>query len=104
MTKYGLRPEKMDPDSHKRSNPFAPPGHQSYMEGVLERKRVKKRENPQPPLRGQNQQQQQEELLEGQNSPPKTQQKKSPQQKRSPQQARIKATKKEVKGRKMPSE
>mmetsp|Transcript_27226 Transcript_27226/g.56732 ORF Transcript_27226/g.56732 Transcript_27226/m.56732 type:complete len:243 (-) Transcript_27226:375-1103(-) len=30
----------MDPDSHKRSNPFAPEGHQSYMEGVLEVKRV----------------------------------------------------------------
>ncbi len=102
MTKYGLRPEKMDPDSHKRSNPFAPPGHQSYMEGVLERKRVKKRENPPSPLRGQNQHQQ-EELLERQNTPPKTQQKKSPQQKRSPQQARINATKKGVKGRKMPS-
>jgi hypothetical protein len=49
MTKYGLRPDKMDPDSHMRSNPFAPAGHQSYMEGVLEVKRVKKRDDPQPP-------------------------------------------------------
>lgn len=97
MTKYGLRPEKMDPDSHKRSNPFAPPGHQSYMEGVLERKRVKKRENPPPPLRGQNQQQLDESLQE-QNNPPKTQQKKSPQQ------SRTKAIKKRAQGRKMPSE
>ena len=30
----------MDPDSHKRSNPFAPEGHVSYMEGVLEVKRI----------------------------------------------------------------
>jgi hypothetical protein len=39
MTKYGLRPATMDPDSHARTNPFAPEGHTSYMEGVLEIKR-----------------------------------------------------------------
>ena len=97
MTKYGLRPEKMDPDSHKRSNPFAAPGHQSYMEGVLEVKRVKKRENPPPPLRGHNQQQQ-IESLQGQNNPPKAQQKKSPQK------SRTEATKKRAKAKKMPSD
>ena len=30
----------MDPDAHKRNNPFAPEGETTYMEGVLEYKRV----------------------------------------------------------------
>lgn len=36
------KPERpfMDPDSHKRNNPFAPAGHVSVMEGVLEVKRI----------------------------------------------------------------
>lgn len=51
MTKYGLRPDKMAADAHARSNPFAPPGHTSYMEGVLESKRIgKKNKNDDPPL------------------------------------------------------
>ena len=58
MTKYGIRPDTMDADSHKRSNPFAPPGHQSYMEGVLEVKRVKKRVDPAPPTLNQQKQNQ----------------------------------------------
>jgi hypothetical protein len=39
----------LDPDSHKRNNPFAPAGHTSIMEGVLEVKRIggKKKEEPQ---------------------------------------------------------
>ncbi len=51
MTKYGLRPDNMPADSHERSNPFAPPGHTSYMEGVLEVKRIgkKKKKNDDPP-------------------------------------------------------
>lgn len=57
-TIQGERPSYMDPDSHKRNNPFAPEGHQSFMEGVLEVKRIgtrKKKEEeeevvqPQPP-------------------------------------------------------
>jgi hypothetical protein len=36
----------MDPDAHKRNNPFAPAGHVSVMEGVLEVKRVG---GPKPP-------------------------------------------------------
>ena len=50
MTKYGLRPAMMSADSHERSNPFAPPDHTSYMEGVLEVKRIgKKKKNDDPP-------------------------------------------------------
>ncbi len=51
MTKYGLRPANMPADSHERSNPFKPPGHTSYMEGVLEVKRIgkKKKKNDDPP-------------------------------------------------------
>ena len=30
----------MDPDAHKRNNPFAPEGETTYMEGVLEYKRI----------------------------------------------------------------
>ena len=49
MTKYGLRPDNMPADSHERSNPFTP-GHTSYMEGVLEVKRIgKKKKNDDPP-------------------------------------------------------
>ena len=71
MTKYGLRPEKMDPDSHKRSNPFAPPDHQSYMEGVLEVKKVKKRVKPPPPsLTQQMQQEPQQKQLKTQQQQP----------------------------------
>ncbi|KAK1743388.1 hypothetical protein QTG54_006009 [Skeletonema marinoi] len=101
MTKYGLRPEKMDPDSHKRSNPFAAPGHQSFMEGVLEVKRVKKRENPPPPPPVQNQQQQQQQKQESlhlETNPSQTQ------GKRLPQQTRKQAPEKRAKGRKMPSD
>jgi hypothetical protein len=50
MTKYGLRPDNMPADSHERSNPFAPPDHTSYLEGVLEVKRIgKKKKNDDPP-------------------------------------------------------
>lgn len=69
----------MDPDSHKRSNPFAPEGHQSYMEGVLEVKRVggrkyenlgdnNNREEPSPT------QQQQQQQQDNNNNPRKRQQ------------------------------
>ncbi|KAL9179538.1 hypothetical protein ACHAXT_008828 [Thalassiosira profunda] len=34
------RPSHMDPDSHKRNNPFAPPGTTTVMEGKLEIKRI----------------------------------------------------------------
>ncbi|KAL3793331.1 hypothetical protein HJC23_003841 [Cyclotella cryptica] len=59
------KPERpfMDPDSHKRNNPFAPAGHVSVMEGVLEVKRIgggrpKKQE----------QQQQQQQQADAENS------------------------------------
>ena len=65
MTKYGLRPDNMPADSHERSNPFAPPDHTSYMEGVLEVKRIGKKKNknddppppPPPPVQANPQQQ-----------------------------------------------
>lgn len=102
MTKYGLRPDKMDPDSHMRSNPFAPAGHQSYMEGVLEVKRVKKRDNPQPapppPEQQQQQQQKQQQSLQLKDKSAQTQ------GKMLPQEARKETPGKRAKGRKMPSD
>jgi len=53
--KEGGRPTYMDPDSHKRNNPFAPEGTQTFMEGVLEVKRVGGKDK-------QNQQQQQQKV------------------------------------------
>mmetsp|Transcript_7395 Transcript_7395/g.12185 ORF Transcript_7395/g.12185 Transcript_7395/m.12185 type:complete len:220 (+) Transcript_7395:43-702(+) len=100
MTKYGLRPDKMDPDSHKRSNPFAAPDHQSYMEGVLEVKRVKKREKPSPLLvqnQQQQQQQQQQQPLQLEDKPTQIQ------GEMPPQQARKQAAGRRGKGNKMPS-
>ena len=103
MTKYGLRPENMDPDSHARSNPFAAdPDHVSYMEGILEIKKKKKRDDEPSPISEQNQQpvqnqQQQEESLQLEDKPTQMQGEKSPQQ------ARNQAARKRGKGRKMPS-
>ena len=80
MTKYGLRPDKMSADSHARSNPFAPVGHTSYMEGVLEVKRIggrkdkKKNDNnpppppPPPPMQDRQQQQQTDDVSKTQDN------------------------------------
>jgi hypothetical protein len=67
MTKYGLRPDNMPADSHERSNPFTP-GHTSYMEGVLEVKRIgKKKKNdvppPPPPVQENSQQQEGDDTI-----------------------------------------